>query len=195
MTSTSRLLSKEWEVRTVGMTRAAELVGDFHYSGGAANTATYRHGLFPAGSIFDAECLGVAWWIPPTRSAAHATFPSNWKGVLSLSRLAIDPSAPINAASFLMGRSMQLIDRKAWPCFVTYADTWRGHTGAIYLATNWTYAGLTKPERTYVKAGRLMARKAGPKTRTHAEMIALGAECVGSFAKHKFVHIAKGVSR
>lgn len=86
---------------------------------------------------------------------------------------------------------MRLIDRKRWPCLVTYADTWRGHTGAIYKATNWTEAGLTKPERTYVVGGRMVARKAGPNTRTHKEMLELGAVCVGSFAKHKFVHIAQ----
>ena len=190
MPSESRLCAREWEVRTVNLERAAELVQDFHYSAGAANTATYRHGLFPVGSAFERVCVGVAWWIPPTRSAAEATHPDNWQGVLALSRLAIEPTAPRIAASFLMAGSMRLIDRKRWPCLVTYADTWRGHSGAIYRATNWTYAGMTKPERTYVKAGRMVARKAGPKTRTHAEMIAMGAECVGSFAKHKFVHLS-----
>ena len=43
--------------------------------------------------------------------------------------------------------------------------------------------------RAYVINGCLTAKKAGPKTRTHAEMLALGAEYVGSFAKHKFVRI------
>ena len=74
---------------------------------------------------------------------------------------------------------------------VTYADEWRGHTGAIYRADNWSYAGRTKPERTYVLDGRMIARKAGPKTRTHAEMLALGAKLVGSFAKHKYVMIRR----
>jgi hypothetical protein len=189
MPSEERLRAKDWEVRTVNIQRASELVEDFHYSAGASNTATYRHGLFPVGSAFERECVGVAWWIPPTRSAAQATYPKNWKGVLALSRLSIHPEAPRNAASFLLGRSMKALDRTLWPCLVTYADTWRGHTGAIYRATNWKYVGLTKPERTYVKDGRLVARKAGPKTRTHAEMLALGAECIGSFPKHKFVHI------
>lgn len=190
MPSENRLRAKEWEVRTVDLQTASELVTEFHYSAGGANTATYRHGLFPLGSFFERDCVGVAWWIPPTKSAALATFPDNWQGVLCLSRLAIKPDAPRNAASFLMARSMALIDRARWPCLVTYADTWRGHTGAIYRATNWQYAGLTKPERTYVINGRMVARKAGPKTRTHAEMLALGAECVGSFAKHKFIQIA-----
>lgn len=184
------LRAEDWIVMGLGLARAAELVERCHYSKGGANTATYLHGLFPAGCVFDAQCIGVAWWMPPTKSAAQATFPENWNGVLCLSRLAIE-DAPKNAASFLLSRSMKMIDRKRWPCLVTYADTWRGHTGAIYRATNWEYLGLTKPQRTYVKNGRMIARKAGPTTRTHAEMLALGAECVGFFAKHKFIHVVR----
>ena len=72
---------------------------------------------------------------------------------------------------------------------VTYADEWRHHTGAIYRADNWIYIGLTKPERAYQINGRQVARKAGGNTRTHAEMLTLGAEMVGSFSKHKYVFL------
>lgn len=189
--STDLLRREDWEVRTCTLSRGTQLVEELHYAKGAANTATYRHGLFPkGGGAFESECVGVALWIPPTKSAALATFPENWQGVLSLSRLAIMDDVPKNAASYLIGASMRLIDRKRWPCLVTYADTWQGHSGAIYEATNWHYVGETKPERTYVLNGRMVARKAGPMTRTHAEMLALGAECVGSFPKRKFVHHA-----
>lgn len=90
---------------------------------------------------------------------------------------------------------MKMMDREKWPCLVTYADQWQGHTGGIYKATNWQYVGLTKPEAVYVKDGVMTARKAGPKTRTHAEMIAMGAELKGRFAKHKFVHVVERKNR
>jgi len=183
------LRAGDWNVRPLDIAVGRRLVEEFHYAAGASNTRTYLHGLFNSGDLFDDQCVGVAWWIPPTKSAALATFPEDWHGVLCLSRLVIRPGAPTNAATFLLSRSRKAIDRDRWPCLVTYADTWRGHTGQIYKADNWTYAGLTKPERTYVIAGRLVARKAGGHTRRHDEMIALGAECIGSFAKHKFVRI------
>lgn len=188
MPSMERLRADEWEVRTVPLVTCQAFVHDLHYSGGGSNTATARHGLFRRGGE---RCRGIAWWIPPTRAAAHATYPPNWRGVLALSRLAIDPDAPRNSASFLLARSRRLIDRQIWPCLVTYADEWRGHTGAIYRADNWEYMGRTKPERVYVKNGRMIARKAGPNTRTHAQMLAMGAECLGAFAKHKFRHLAR----
>lgn len=182
-----KLRKSDWEVRPVDIAVARRMVEANHYAAGASNTATYLHGLFRAGEIFDEQCAGVAWWIPPTRSAAEATFPKNWQGVLCLSRLVILPDIPKNACTFLLAGSRRLIDSKIWPCLVTYADDWRGHTGAIYRADNWTYCGKTKPERTYTVDGRMTARKAGGHTRKHAEMLSLGAELVGSFAKHKFV--------
>lgn len=185
------LRRSDWEVRTIPLYLAQELVKQHHYSGGGSNTATYRHGLFKRDS--DA-CFGVAWWIPPTKTAANATWPNNWQGVLSLTRLAIDPSVPKNGASFLLGKSMALIDRQRWPCLVTYADEMQGHTGAIYRATNWEYCGMTVKSPCYFKDGRMLARKVGPKTRTHSEMLALGCVMVGRFAKHKFRHVVRGTA-
>lgn len=174
---------------TCSLEQASELVRRLHYAAGAANTATFRHGLYRR-EEWPLAALGAALWIPPTRSAAEATWPSNWGGVLALSRLVIDPSVPTNGASFLLSRSVDLIRRDPrWECLVTYADEWRGHTGAIYRAAGWEYVGMTKPERVYVVNGVMTARKAGPKTRTHDEMLAMGAECVGKFAKHKFVKV------
>jgi hypothetical protein len=94
---------------------------------------------------------------------------------------------PKNGASFLLSRSVRLIRASGeWDVLTTYADEWQGHLGTMYLAANWEYVGKTKPERVYVKDGRMVARKAGPRTRKHSEMLALGAECVGAHAKHKF---------
>lgn len=186
-----RLRKNEWTVRDVDISVARRLVESEHYAAGASNTATYLHGLFREGDIFQEQCVGVAWWIPPTRSAAEATYPENWRGVLALSRLAIRPEVPANACTFLLSRSRKLIPSETWPCLVTYADQWRGHTGAIYRADNWQYCGVTKPERTYQIGGRMVARKAGGHTRTHGEMLDLGAEMVGLFSKHKFIMVRR----
>ncbi len=183
----AQLRKADWEVRSVCLEFAQRFVRMHHYARHGSNTRTYLHGLFRRGDVFDEQCQGIAWWLPPTRSAAEATFPERWSGVLCLSRLAIMPGVPSNACSFLLARSRRLIDREVWPCLVTYADEWRGHTGAIYRADNWQYVGLTEPHATYQLDGVLVSRKAGPKTRTHGEMLALGAVMVGKFAKHKFV--------
>jgi hypothetical protein len=186
-----RLRKKDYEVQPISLETARTLVSAFHYAKGGSNTATYRHGLFKKPYFFELSCLGVAWWLPPTKAAALATYPANWQGVLSLSRLVIVPDTPKNACSFLLAASMKRIDRVRWPCLVTYADTWQGHVGTIYKATNWTYVGKTKPTAVWVRDGRVIARKAGARTRTKQEMLALGCVCKGRFSKHKFTHIVE----
>ena len=185
--ATPRLRRAEWQVRSVDIVVARRLIVAEHYARRAANTAVYCHGLFRKWAFWEEECEGVAWWIPPTRSAAEATYPANWEGVLTLSRLAIRPDVPVNAASFLVGASIRLIDRERWPCLLTYADTMMGHTGAIYRATNWRYVGMTNPESAFSIKGKLRSRKRGDQTRTRGEMMLLGAVDLGRHAKHKFV--------
>lgn len=181
------LSKKDYEVRVTSLSVAREMVEKYHYAKGGSNTAVYVHGLYHKENLFD--CLGVAWWIPPTKSCAINTYPDgDWQKVLSLSRLVVSPEVPQNGASFLLGQSLKLIrsDRR-FECLVTYADEMQGHTGAIYKATNWEYLGLTKPQEVRKTAtGRMVAKKAGPKTRTNSEMLALGNTMIGRFPKHKY---------
>jgi len=185
-----RLRKSEWDVRTIPLVIAQDMVQREHYAGGGANTATYRHGLYERSN--PARIRGVAWWLPPTKAAAHATYPEDWQGVLALSRLAIEPDVPKNAATFLLARSRKMIDRARWPCLVTYADEWQGHDGLIYRLDGWDFVGRTPPEAIWVRDGVMIARKAGPKSRTVAEMEALGAVMVGRHHRLKFVRTLPG---
>jgi len=108
--------------------------------------------------------------------------------------LVIAPEVPRNACSFLLAGSIKLIRRDPrWECLVTFADTWQGHTGSVYLAANWQPAGETVAEDTWVDpvTGRMVARKAGGHTRTKAEMEALGYVRVGRFVRKRFVYVLK----
>lgn len=194
MSNNIGLDKKDWVVRPIDLSTARRLIVKYHYSKGATNTGVYVHGLFKKGNdFFDAECLGVAWWLPPTKNAAIATYPEgDWRKVLSLTRLIIHPDVPKNGASFLLSKSIGLIDNNDWYCLVTYADTWRGHTGAIYKATNWQYMGETSPTPVYVnEKGKMMGRKRGGKNLSSIEMKQLGFITQGNFAKHKFRMIIK----
>lgn len=138
---TGHLKADEWVVHGVDASEARRLVREQHYGGDAPGvmSAIYRHGLFREGEWFGAECLGVAVWINAVNLSKRFSVKG---GPLMLTRLVVDPSVPTNGASFLLGRSMRLIDRERWPVLVTYADTGQGHTGAIYKATNWTLDGV-----------------------------------------------------
>jgi hypothetical protein len=190
-----KLRKKDWIVKPISLKRARELVTKLHYSKGATNTRVYTHGLFrKEKSLNESDCLGVAWWLPPTKNAANATYSDNWRRVLALTRLAIEPSVPKNGASFLLSQSVKLIEQDAkWECLVTYADTWQEHTGAIYKATNWEYMGETKPSPVFQNSeGKMMGRKRGNRNLTKIEMSELGFNEIGKFCKHKFRFLLKG---
>lgn len=186
----SSLRKSEWEVRDVAHPEARAFIEEHHYAKGCSHTRVYGHGLYRRG---DATLYGVALWLPPTRPAAESVNREHWQKVIALTRLACRPDAPKNAASFLLGRSVALIRADGrFLSLVTYADERMGHTGAIYRASNWTYCGRMKGSPAWVDpaTGRQVATLA-TKSRTTAQMRALGYEQVGVFGKHKFVlHLA-----
>lgn len=179
------LRASDYEVRPISVSEGRAFIITHHYSKGCSNTAVHMHGLFRKGCT---DLLGVAQWLPPTRVAAESVNKLAWRRVLSLTRLAVHPNVPQNGATFLMARSMRLIEQEQkWVSLVTYADEFMGHTGSIYRAANWEYVGFMKPQpRWEDSTGKQVAKKA-TRTRTKAEMEALGYRMVGSFRKHKFV--------
>ncbi len=185
------LRAADWQVLAIPEhSEAAGFLTDTHYARGAPNTSTYRHGLYREG-FFRGDLFGVALWIPPTRKAAETVAGTKWGGVLALSRFAVAPDAPKNAASFLLAASMRAIDRRRWPIFLTYADTGEGHTGAIYLATNWKCLGTVPAGDTWLAPdGRIMGRKRGGRTYRADEMVAAGFVRRPSCPKIKYVHPA-----
>ena len=180
-----RLRKSEWRVDTIPMADALRLVEAHHYSKGGALTSVYRHGLIhkETGRVF-----GVALWMPPTKAAAQCNYTGDFREVLTLSRLAIATEVPNNACSFLLGASERLIRKIGkYKFLLTYADTWQGHTGAIYKATNWDYLGETRPGEVWVdKEGRMMGKKRGPVNLSKAQMEGLGFTLQGKFSKHRF---------
>lgn len=181
----SRLRAEDWEVRDCSLQQAKMLIESFHYAKGCSNTAVYSHGLFRKGSSM---LMGAALWLPPTRVCCESVNREQWKKVLSLSRLVCLPNCPPNAASFLIGASVRLIEREGrFVSLVTYADEYRGHSGGIYRATNWEYIGRTPPYPKWVDASGRQVSTKSTKGRNKAQMEELGYLMIGKFAKHKFV--------
>lgn len=193
MDYSDRLRKNEYIVKPIDILTARSLVEKYHYTKSATITRVYTHGLFKIGNdFFESECLGVAWWLPPTKNAAIATYDGEWKKVLSLTRLVVVPNVPKNACSFLLSHSVKLIDKEKWHCLVTYADIWQDHDGGIYKATNWEYLGLTEAQSVFKNnKGKMMGRKRANKNYTKIEMLQMGFKEVGKFSKHKFRKIIK----
>ena len=164
----------DWIVERAPHGEAVAAIHAWHYSKSAPNTGQ-TFGLFARADYPMAPVAGAALWLPPTRRAAEAVAGEGWQGVLSLSRLAVAPELPRNAATFMLARSMRLLDRERWPILLTYADTRHGHTGAIYKATGWTLDAVTNAGTYWVTTdGRQVGRKRGKRNLSAANLRAQG---------------------
>lgn len=179
------LRASEWVVRDIAQPECENFIKTFHYSKGCSRTAVYRHGLFHKDSDY---LCGAILWLPPTKNCAVSVNPDNWTRVLSLSRLAIHPAILKNGESFLIGRSIRMIKKlQKWKSLVTFADMSQGHTGTIYRATNWEYVGESTSNIRWVDSEGRQVSVLSTKSRSVAEMKALGYVNTGRFRKHKFV--------
>lgn len=174
--------SADYVIREYPLAPIAAFIRANHYARGCSHTAVMSVGMLRAGQL-----VGAALWLPPTRVCAETVDRSDWRRVLSLSRLAVVPGEPQNAASMLIGWCVRALRKGGkWSSLVTFADESQGHTGTIYRATGWTYVGRTKPVARWVTADGAQVSKLSTKTRTTAEMLALGHRVDGAFSKHKF---------
>ena len=96
---------------------------------------------------------GVAVYGQPSPPIQKHAFKSRDFRLFELSRVVVQ-SKTKNAASFLVGNSLQMLEPK--PCAViSYADMEQNHCGIIYQATNWIYTGATKShDKAYIVDGK-----------------------------------------
>ena len=66
--------------------------------------------------------------------------PEEANNVYELNRLWIHQDMPRNAASYLVGHSLKMLDKEI---VVSFADSSVGHVGYVYQATNFLYCGLS----------------------------------------------------
>lgn len=176
----------EWRIEPTNHAMAVNMVTKYHYAKQGSPIAQYAFGLFLRG---DWTCYGVSWWIPAALGSVRRYNPGKESTSLVLHRLVIHPLVPTNGASYLLGRSIRLIKQDGrFDFLITYADTWREHTGAIYKATNWEYRGLSDPTEAWVKGGKLLTRRGGRqgKAMLNSDLMAAGYQSVGRYAKHVY---------
>jgi hypothetical protein len=171
-----------YSVRKVEHAAALSFIREHHYAQGAANTSTFRFGLFDR----EERLQGVTLWMPPTKPAARRLTP-HWTEVISLSRMAVAPDQPRNCCSFMLARAEKaIIQDGRYRFFLTYADEGEGHTGLVYLACNWKPDGVARPRFRWVDGeGRIVSIKA-TRNFTVDEMLARGYEKRGPFRRFRF---------
>jgi len=108
---------------------------------------SYAFGLYEDGNL-----VGVCTYGTPSSSPLRIGIAGkeNAEYVLELNRLCIE-SKNKNAASFLVGRSLQMLPKPS--IVVSYADTEQNHVGYVYQACNFIYTGLSTKKSDWAIKG------------------------------------------
>lgn len=135
------------EVIKIDSKVARDLIVGIHYAK-RMPTIKSAFGLYETSIL-----VGVVSFGPPSSpQVARSAFKGSANLVLELNRLVVT-TATRNAASFLVGRALRMLP-PPW-VVVSYADEGRGHKGYVYQATNFKYAGCSKPhDAEYVIDGK-----------------------------------------
>lgn len=134
------------KVVTIDKATAEQFVLNKHYS--------RRASIFWCGFalVEDGLITGVAVYGQPSPPIQRHAFKDRDFRLYELSRVVVQ-SKTKNAASFLVGNSLKMIEPK--PCaVVSYSDMEQSHCGIIYQATNWLYTGATvSHDKAYIVDG------------------------------------------
>ena len=139
----------KWVVKPITYQQAKALIIPNHYSHRMPTAVKHSYGLFEGGLMVGAITFGR----PSSPQVARSAVKENLRSfVLELSRLVITVSTP-NAASKLIGLSLRLLPRPF--IVVSFADKSQSHVGYVYQATNFFFAGESRPhDSEYIIDGK-----------------------------------------
>lgn len=177
-----------WGVNRVRHGLAADLVRRLHYSRGASNTSVLAAGLLSP----EQELVGAALWMPPPPGSAGwlaRVTGCSVRRTVTLSRMVVEDEVPRNAASYLLSRSIRMLREDGYEVAVTFADAVEGHTGHVYLASNWVPAGTTLTRKRWVDADGVMRSRKSTRNLTADEMRARGwVQPTDERRKHRYLY-------
>lgn len=125
---------KKMHIQPVSKSISEQFVLTKHYS--------RRASVFWAafGLVEDGKIQGICVFGQPSPPIQKHAFKDRDFRLYELSRLVVQTKTK-NAASFLVGNALQLLDHPS--AVVSYADSEQSHCGIVYQATNWLYTGST----------------------------------------------------
>jgi hypothetical protein len=127
------------DVREISPRQAREVVEREHYLH-RKPTVSFAFGLFVASDLAGVCVFGT----PASRHLQMGALPSDPGRVTELNRLWVHDRMPRNTESWFVSRCLSRLPSRL---VVSYADTSWGHSGTVYRALNFYYAGWTDMER------------------------------------------------
>lgn len=130
-------LSERYIIERISYSMAMEVVVAKHYLHRKA-PVSIAFGMF---DLLGAIVGVVTYGVPASSTLLKGVCGvDESKNVYELNRLWVDDDVPKNGESFLIGNTINKLDREI---IVSYADSSQQHVGIVYQATNWIYTGMS----------------------------------------------------
>lgn len=138
---------QEFEISEIPDDKTAKNFVLAHHYSGTYPAARFRFGLYQGESL-----VGVAVFSHPSNQAVLRIFPGETNASTELGRFVLLDQVPANGESFFLARCFALLKEKGILGIVSFSDpvprtnlqgenTFKGHIGTIYQATNAAYLG------------------------------------------------------
>ena len=154
-------MKSDFYIDTITKKQAEELLLKYHYLKDISKTfrSGYNYGLFKNNDFsplniggLQGTCIFTGLPVPEIAKGAFGLERNEQQGIFELSRLCIEPttqSEEYNITSWFVSRAIrQLRKDTEVKAIISYADS-DHHTGTIYRACNFKYAGLTDPKKDF----------------------------------------------
>ncbi len=154
-------MKSDYHIDRINKSEAAELLLRFHYLKDFSKDfkVGYNYGLYKNNDFCFMNiggacgvCIFTGLPVPEIAKGAFGLERNEQQGLFELSRLCIEPttqSSEYNITSWFVSRAIrQLRKDTEVKAIISYADS-AHHTGTIYRACNFKYAGLTDPRKDF----------------------------------------------
>jgi hypothetical protein len=154
-------MKSDFYIDHVSKSESAELLLRFHYLKDISKDfkSGYNYGLYKNNDFcplniggIQGVCIFTGLPVPEIAQGAFGLERNEQQGLFELSRLCIEPStqsSEYNITSWFVSRAIrQLRKDTEVKAIISYADS-DYHSGTIYRACNFKYAGLTDPKKDF----------------------------------------------
>lgn len=140
---------KYWVIKEIPHKIALDIVVEKHYLH-RKSPCSFSFGLFKKENLDEIKGV-IIYGTPPSAPLRMGICGKEEKNnVIELTRLWVADDVPRNGESFLVGNTLNKVNKEI---IVSFADTSQNHTGYIYQATNFYYTGLSAKRTNWVIEG------------------------------------------
>ena len=177
------------QVMSIPVSMAKPMLVARHYLHSWPAGTQLAFGVFQAGQLHGALALGAG-----PANAHRLVRGAAREDCLCLTRLWLTDALPTNAESRVISFVVRALRKTSLKFIVTYADPAAGHSGTIYQAANFQYAGLSQATPLYdagdgvLRHSRSFSHIFGTRDRKHFSDSGISLKVVTPLPKYRYVY-------